>query len=351
MQGGIRDIDATSKHRTLGQVEWSRQLSREVKPFFVPVPTAESRVQLGTGVDRPRRHAATLDMERSAPKPVDNRLDARDYTPLLHEQLHPRCGVNIAKAPARGAVFAPPQHQSEVVVDVEMHPGWGRGKKSAMSRAARSPSPGFPGGPGTRSATASPSADEKVATRVYSAYTPIPEAPAFEAVESRLTRPKGGFIPRCDERKLTPAPDHAPLEPNFDIRKPNKAVINLSCSRRHFASKEKKSEEYRRKFQTPPPPPLSTPEPTRSTPGFAPQRQSFDRSVSSLLATADADFRRAKKLMQQNFGTRSRSSLRSAMLYTPSPSSSPGQSPALRGRLRPGSGSTYGGASHDDRRG
>jgi hypothetical protein len=311
MQDRLRaEIECTSKHRTLGQVEWSRQLTREVAPFFVPVPTAQSRVQLGNGSDKPRRHQGTADMERSAPKPVETRMDTRDYTPTLHEELHPRCGVDIGRAPKRRNVFDEPQHQSDAVIEVELHPGWGRGKKSSMGKARRAP-------PTPRVDRAdSPSF-------VYSAYTPVPDLPAFEAVESRLERPKGGAIPRCDERKLTPAPDHTPLEIVDDLVRRHTSAVDLTRSSRHFAGRSKLSEKYRNMFRTPPPPPLATPDRPRMTNGYATQRQSFNRSVESLLATADADRRRAKKLMSTNFGSLSRSSVRTAMLYTPSPSASP----------------------------
>jgi hypothetical protein len=302
-----QDIECTSKHRTLGQVDWSRQLSREVAPYFVPQPCPQSRVQLGNGAEAPKRHMGALDMERSAPKSIDPEPDTRDYNPKLYEELHPRCGVDIGRAPTRKAVFDAPQHSCEVVVDVERFPGWGLGKNSSLSQARRAPPT-----PRTDRSIMSP-------TPTLSAYTPIPATVAFEATESRLARTTGGYIPRSQDRKLTSAPDHKPLDVRPSVVERHSSTLSLDHSSRHFARRKKFSDRYREMFRTPPPPPLSTPDPTRKISGYAPQRQSFDRSVSSLLATADADRRRAKKLMMQNFGSGSQSAVRSAVLYTPSP--------------------------------
>ena len=312
----LRDVECTSKHKTLAQVDWSRQLSRDTAPFFVAAAAPDPRGSM-TGAERPRRHNSCLDMEKAAPKEKESKPDERDYAPKTYEDFHTRCGVNIGRGACRDdSALAGPRHNSETVVDVSRTPGW----KTAKSKYGMLGPPPKVAARGNLTPVPKESRD---ALPLHSAFVPIAASPAMPCVESRHTRTKGGIMPKKDERAMPPAPDRPELHVNQDAVERHRGTPLFSLSAGRQADKQKLSERYRDMFRTPPPAPMATPLRARSIGGFAPVRHANDRSVSSLLATADATAKRAKKLVTTCFSPNSMTSVRSAMLYSPSPAATP----------------------------
>jgi hypothetical protein len=315
MQGdrAARDIYVTSKHRGAGHVEWSRQLSRETAPFFQPQPCVDARGALGGG-ERARRHEATVDMEKSAPKHAPAKEDPRDYSPKAYAEWHPKCSVVMGKSSAgREQVFGAKKHNAETMIDAFQYPGWGTGRQSAMGKAKRCADDDA-----DRAAAAAHRSTSSLT--VYTAYSPIPAA-AERHVESNDPRPLGGAIPKFDARAVAEPRVRPALSDDRSAVSRHVGTTTLGKSSRLGAPK--RSEQYRDLFRTAPPAPLSTNLKGRSTPGYAYQRTTPDRCVGSLLARADADRKRAKAIVAGTFGPMSRTSVRTSMLYTPSPAGSP----------------------------
>ena len=314
---GLKDVECTSKRKTLAQVDWSRQLSRDTAPFFVATAVPDPRGSM-TGADAPRRHMRTVDMEKAPPREREARPDLRDYEPKTYEELHRRCGVDIGRGAQRdGGAFGGPKYDYQNVLDLEKAQPW----KLAKSKFGLLGPP--PKVPARGSPTPPPAARSPDPTPVHSAFAPIASTPTMLAVESRHCRPLGGIMPKKDERALTPAPDRPELLVTFNAVERHRSVPLFSLGAGRQADRKKLSESYLDKFRVPP---RVTPLRRRDYGGFAPVRHSDDTSVPALLAKADAAAQRAQKLVLTNFSPSVHgavSEVRKAMLYTPSPAASP----------------------------
>ena len=315
--GAAADIAATSKHRSLGHVEWSRQLSRATPVFFIPQPTQDLRGC--SGADRPRKHITTIDLDKLPPRNSPAPPDQRDYTPTLYEDLHPKCGVSIGRAPARKTVFAGSTHNAETMVDAFMYPGWGKGKKSFLPKAARD----TVGALGLRRWDTAQDHVPLEPPPPHSAYRKLQQAvPHDSCVTPDI---KGGTFPKAVD-KLSKDQQNLLDRPQLVIDRTSVEPHALTVNMAGYAARSKppkESEKYRTMFQTPPPVPLSTHEPRRRAKGFAPMSHTFRNAVGDILRLAEADRKRAKLLMQVNAGSRYHSPLRAAMIYDRSQSGTP----------------------------
>ncbi len=346
-----RQLEALSTHHAAPCLEWSKQLSRQTQPYFIATPYPNLRQS--NNAEPPRRHMTNIIFDSMpighvSPTPEEGQeADIRSYSPMLYEDFHPRCSIDIGKSTGHGNTFAPPTHQSEAVIDPNAYPGWGTGKRSDWPRAPKvssllkpidrsvaSPRPQL--SPTRRSAENSP--PPAAATHV-----PLTADDLFASKSKRKEKSKpklfavvgdtlvGGVIPR---EASTRANSRADDVPSFSDR----ASLDVSLPERHtpglaFASatslrskKEKPSEQYQRMLR-----PSPSPTPSSSmflsgvrsvsvaSKGFAPARYNHRLTLRDLLGQTSCDVSRAQSVMEACFGRRSRSSLRQDALYTPPP--------------------------------
>ena len=353
-------------------MEWSKQTSRDTAPFFVAMPTPNLAAAMMGQPEKPQRHMMSplpMDKSTSRKSQFASKEDPRDYEPKLYEELHPKCAVNIGKVPPRKSVFGSQLNHSEVVVNPFEHPGWGKGKKSALPRAGmketdpanysatRNRSPDAAGSRQSRfltgemvtdsilkgeSSTPAPnnntsfrpgSATSSGRRRAFSRFGDALDKTAF--VESRHRAPPGGAFPKADDRAMAPYPNYSELKVNEDSVYRNKPKVCLAKGSGRKDPTQKQAAKYLTLFRLPPPSPLAVPEKKRIGRGFAAQRAPYrDHDVSALLRSANADYKRSQSCMDMCFRVE-RSPLRTTLLYTPHPGqrsgAGNGSSPTSRG--------------------
>lgn len=347
----MRQLEALSNYRASPCLEWSKQLSRETKPFFVAQPLPN--IRQSNNAEPPQRHKTNIIFDSmplghgpaiAGADGEGQAQDIRSYDPKLYVELHPMCQVNIGKSVGHGNTFPPPKHESEAVIEPDVYPGWGTGKKSTWAKApivsslvkpidrdVASPRPHISP---TRRVTdhVAPPADSHVPLTADQLFKP-------KTNKSDKTKPKmfavvgdtviGGVIPKEPSTRASSRLDDIP---SFSER----SVLELHQPQRYtpglaFAAatslrsvKEKPSEHYERMLR--PSPSLNTSFSTSSlrsssvaSKGFAPARYNHRLTLKDLLGQTSCDVSRAQSVMESCFGKRSRSSLRQEALYTPQP--------------------------------
>lgn len=309
------DILVTSKYRGMPVMEWSKQCSREVAPFFLPAPIPS--IKGLNGGEKPHRHTPCLSMEKGEGRPTfySNPVDNRAYVPQRYEEIHKKCPIDMARAPAREGVFSHLEYRSGGdMLDPFKYPGWNTGKLASIARAERANSPFGDTVPSYKDDDAAPPPP----LPVLSAYAPLPAHMTRSPLERR---PPGGSMAKAGlgERSIgTMTKTGEPRNvPNIDCVKRHNPHVNMSGYAGRKPPKgattyEKYKDIFRRRS-----PSVSEFVPhqkARLTPGFAPQRSSSSFDVESIVASAAIDQVRARSCMEHHFYRRARSNSPSSFL-------------------------------------